>query len=146
MLLPSLSSGRKLAEKISAYFYRINGGYHFEIVAEKEQKIYDREPEAATITGLALFLGFNSRQEFEDYEQTGKWGDTLKKARLQVEAIYEQKLHQPSPSGAIFALKNLGWGEKSEDKVSIYQTSQNIRVEIVETGLKLVSSENDVEM
>ena len=79
-----------------------------------------------TITGLALELGFCSRQSFYDYEEKENFSYTIKKARLHIERAYEKKLSGKEVGGAIFALKNLGWKDKSE----IEQTVKNIPVEI----------------
>jgi len=68
----------------------------------------------ATITGLALFLGFESRQSFYKYEKDGEFCYTIKKARLRIESVYEQNLHSGNPSGSIFALKNFGWKDTQE--------------------------------
>jgi hypothetical protein len=67
-----------------------------------------------TITGLCIFLGFESRQSFYDYEKKPEFSYIIKKARLYVERYYEQGLQFPSPTGSIFALKNMGWFDKSE--------------------------------
>lgn len=66
--------------------------------------------EKATITGLALFLGFCSRGTLNEYAKKDKFSDIIKRAMLTVENSYEQ-------SGGtidIFALKNMGWSDKSE--------------------------------
>jgi hypothetical protein len=55
-----------------------------------------------TITGLALALGFESRQSFYDYEKDGEFSYTIKKLRLTIEAGYESKLHENGCTGAIF--------------------------------------------
>lgn len=67
-----------------------------------------------TITGLALYLGFESRQSFYDYEKREDFSYIIKKARLQVESSYEKRLDNRNPTGAIFALKNMGWKDKHE--------------------------------
>jgi len=67
-----------------------------------------------TITGLALSLGFCSRQSFYDYEEKPEFTYTIKKARLHIENAYERKLSGKEVGGAIFALKNLGWKDKTE--------------------------------
>lgn len=67
-----------------------------------------------TITGLALSLGFESRQSFYKYELDGEFCYTIKRARLQIECIYEQNLHSNNATNSIFALKNFGWTDKSE--------------------------------
>jgi hypothetical protein len=72
--------------------------------------------EYPTVSGLALHLGFTSRQSFYDYEKYELFSDIIKKARLRIESVYEQKLHYKNPAGAIFALKNFGWVDKQEIK------------------------------
>jgi hypothetical protein len=141
MLTPVFKTARKLANKVDAYFRFIEGEYRVETKSGKEQRIYSREPEPATITGLALFIGFNSRQELEDYEQNAEFGYVVKRSRLRVEALYEKKLHQQSPSGAVFALKNLGWKEKSEDRPSNENRTGGIKIEIVDSGPKTAENE-----
>lgn len=68
-----------------------------------------------TITGLALFLGFASRQSIYDYEKDGRFSYIIKRARLKVEVNYEEMLQLNTvASGPIFALKNMGWTDKTE--------------------------------
>jgi hypothetical protein len=92
-----------------------------------------------TITGLALALGFESRQSFYDYEKNGDFSYTIKSARLIVENEYEKDLKQgnQSPAAAIFALKNVGnWTDKQE-------IEQKSEVEITDnTKLKEYSTED----
>lgn len=73
-----------------------------------------REPEVSTITGLALYIGFESRQSFYDYEKNGEFSYCIKRARLRIETEYEKRLQGNNPAGAIFALKNFGWSDKQE--------------------------------
>lgn len=68
-----------------------------------------------TITGLCLFLGFESRQSFYDYEKNGKFSYIIKRARLMIENGYEsQAMDSKTPTFQIFALKNMGWSDKTE--------------------------------
>jgi hypothetical protein len=67
-----------------------------------------------TITGLAYFLGFADRQSLNDYEERPEYSFIIKRARTRVEMAYELKLSGQSVTGAIFALKNMGWKDKSE--------------------------------
>jgi hypothetical protein len=138
--------------RIAKYFSFIQGEYHIEKVPAKgskdntdfiDQKVWDREPEPATLSGLALALGFISIAELEAYERDGKFAHIIKKARLKVEAEYEKRLHYQSATGAIFFLKNLGWTEKSDDSL-LKEIPKTIKIEIVNSGPKLVSSEKDV--
>ena len=68
----------------------------------------------ATITGLAIALGFCSRQSMYDYEKKPDFTYTIKTARLKVENSYEQHLFGKAAGGAIFGLKNMGWTDKQE--------------------------------
>lgn len=80
---------------------------------------FEQEQETPTLSGLALALGFESRQSMYDYEKKGDaFSYTIKRARLQVECIYEKRLYSNSPAGAIFALKNLGWSDRVQQEIS----------------------------
>ena len=83
---------------------------------EMQEKIdeYFNTSSVFTISGLAYFLGFESRQSFYDYEQREAFSYTVKRARTRIEVNYEEKLQGTTPTGSIFALKNLGWKDKSE--------------------------------
>jgi hypothetical protein len=74
-----------------------------------------------TITGLALHLGFESRQSIYDYEKNGLFSYTIKKARLRVENFYENELLGDHTAGAIFALKNFGWADNQNMNVKYEQ-------------------------
>ena len=142
------ASADELNSLITQYFEHIKGLYHDEDKPGKtassktaKQKICDREPEPATFAGLALFLGFNSRQALENYEAKGKFAALLKVARLRIEASYEKKLHNQSSSGAIFALKSMGWHERTDANEPGNTT---LKIEIIQTGPQLAASEKEV--
>jgi hypothetical protein len=67
-----------------------------------------------TITGLAYFLGFADRQSLNDYQERPEYSFIIKRARARVEMAYEEKLSGQNVTGAIFALKNMGWKDKTE--------------------------------
>jgi hypothetical protein len=90
---PKYSSPEELEIKCSEYF-------------EHCQK----EKQKATITGLALFLGFCSRQSIYDYKENKEYSYVLKRATLAVENSYETN----GTAFDIFALKNMGWKDKTE--------------------------------
>lgn len=98
----------EMQKAIDAYFANppmktvVSGGYEIDIPVP-------------TVTGLALHLGFESRQSFYDYEKREKFSYTVKRARLKIENEYEIQLRTSSaPTGAIFGLKNMGWADKTE--------------------------------
>ena len=70
--------------------------------------------EPVTWTGLALYLGFSSRQSIDEYQKYEGFSDSVKRAKSLVEWHYEMRLCGSSPTGAIFALKNFGWVDKQE--------------------------------
>ena len=67
-----------------------------------------------TWTGLALALGFSSRQSIDEYLGYDGFSDSVKRAKLYVENGYEEMLADGKPVGAIFALKNMGWRDRQE--------------------------------
>ena len=76
---------------------------------------YFESTEKYTVTGLALHLGFSSRQSLINYEgYSEEFFDAIKRAKLRVEVYYEERLVENNPAGAIFALKNFGWNDKRE--------------------------------
>jgi len=72
----------------------------------------DKEP--TTITGLALALGFSTRKSLLDYSEKVEFVNIIKKAKLKVECEYEKRLSGNSPTGAIFALKNMEWKDSQQ--------------------------------
>jgi len=72
---------------------------------------YFAEEDAPTITGLALYLGFADRQSLYDYQKREEFSGIVKRARLRVEHAYEKRLGASNPTGAIFALKQMGWSD-----------------------------------
>lgn len=139
---PVFSTPEEMISKVEEYFLYIQGETkEVELPKEKPEdetkyeKVVIRYPEPPTITGVALFLGFESRQSFYDYEKRPEFSYIVKKARLIVENGYEKRLGNQSPTGAIFALKNMGWKDKVEtgitDKdgndVTIFQIPDNGR-------------------
>ena len=114
---------------------------YFENDAEEIDKIIGAGPTARvvrvkmpTITGLCESLGFCSRQTFYDYEKEPGYKDTVKKARQRIERMYEQILIGGSvPTGAIFALKNLGWIDKTEQTIN--QTIKEVKVSVSDSNV-----------
>lgn len=71
-----------------------------------------------TVTGLAMWLGFCDRQSLYDYEKREGYSCIIKEARLAVENDYELSLRSPSVTGAIFALKNMGWKDHNRTELT----------------------------
>lgn len=105
---PIFNSPKELQKKIDAYF---NGGANERIIVVGLGTI---KVPCYTICGLAYYLGFVSRQSLSDYEAKVEFTDIIKKARLRIEMAYEERLSESACTGAIFALKNMEWKDKSE--------------------------------
>lgn len=70
---------------------------------------WKRYPEKPTITGLALHLGFSSKTTLYQYAKKPEFAYSIKRALSFVEKHYETQLNERAATGAIFALKNMGW-------------------------------------
>lgn len=81
-------------------------------------KTCDAEKKPYSITRLAYALGFESRQSFYDYEKKPEFSYIIKRSRLLVESGYEDGLRENNCTGSIFALKNMGWKDKTETELS----------------------------
>lgn len=116
-------NAKELEKKVDEYF---KWGY-------RKKKMYtadgtEYEVPAITITDLAIFLWFESRQSIYDYASKWDFSYIIKRATLFVEREYEEKLSWNSPTGPIFALKNMGWKDKTEVEQTVkdYTFDSNI--------------------
>lgn len=106
------ASPEEMEAKIQEYFE--TGVKTRTVFVGKEGNKVAMEVKVPTITGLCLFLGFESRQSFFDYEKRDAFSYTIKKARTRIENEYEELLQWGNVTGAIFALKNLGWEDRTQ--------------------------------
>lgn len=110
-----------MQEKIDAYFAEC-AGY---VVEDKEGNpmldkygdvvVAGRKP--LTITGLALALGFTSRQALLNYQAKEEFVDTITRAKTRIEQYAEERLYdKDGANGAKFSLANnfKGWAEKQQ--------------------------------
>lgn len=111
-----------LAKEVDAYYEYIQGEFEEQEMEYKspktgrvkkvKQRVCIREAEPATITGLTLYLGFSSMDALDDYsKRTPEFSEVVKRAKLRVVNRYERNLSGNSPTGSIFALKNMGWND-----------------------------------
>jgi hypothetical protein len=105
-------SVEELQKKIDEYFESC-----FEVDPETGKKT---QVKPFTITGLALALD-TTRETLMDvenghgpYSGSSGFSDAIKRAKLRCQNYAEEKLFSHSPTGAIFALKNYGWSDKTE--------------------------------
>ena len=75
----------------------------------------ENENEKPTMSGLAWFMGFSSRQSLWEYRKKEGFEYIANRIALFVEKGYEQQMAQGRGDGGIvFALKNFGWTDKQE--------------------------------
>lgn len=63
-------------------------------------------------TGIALFLGFNSRNSLDEYANYDGFSGSVKRAKMFVEQAYELRLVKQGRAADMFALKNFKWSDK----------------------------------
>ena len=79
--------------------------------------VYFDEAVPPTVTGLALHLGFDSREGLLYYEsEKPEFLSTIKRAKSRIAEFLEQQLYRPATvTGIIFNLKNnFGWKDQVE--------------------------------
>ena len=106
----------EMQKRIDAYFDECDGELLTDpsgkpILTKWGQQIYiGKKP--YTITGLALAIGFKSRQALLNYQGKEEFHDTILRAKARVEEYAESRLYdKDGSSGAQFNLKNnfKGW-------------------------------------
>ena len=87
----------------------------FEYGAIEYMKSLEESGNKPTITGLALHLGFASKQSVYDYRKREGYEHVAARAVTMIENSYEQQLaNGRGDGGVVFALKNFGWTDKQE--------------------------------
>jgi hypothetical protein len=79
----------------------------------------EEKGEKPTITGLTFFLGFADKTTLYDYRDRPEFSHPIKRSLLRVEASYEKGLRENNVAGVIFALKNMGWKDKTETDMNL---------------------------
>lgn len=135
---PKFESAEQMQELIDAYFKECDGKPLLDEngtpMRNKYGKIIKDDRRPYTITGLALALGFNSRQALLNYEGKEEFNDTIRRAKARVERYAEERLYdKDGANGAKFSLTNnfKGWSEKQQIEGSI-NTKQEITIELVD--------------
>lgn len=132
---PKYKSKEEIQEKIEAYFKECEG----EPLVIDGVPVLDKYGEAVivgkrplTITGLALALGFNSRQSLLNYQDKDEFMDTITRAKAKVEQYAEERLYdKDGANGAKFSLANNfeGWREKQQIEAEV-NSEVNITIEL----------------
>jgi len=71
-----------------------------------------------SVTGLALYLGFADKTTLYEYRDRPEFSYPIKRALTMIERYHEEGLDGNSVAGRIFALKNMGWKDKTETELS----------------------------
>jgi hypothetical protein len=86
------------------------GEAYFEECRESESPIL--------ITGLALALGLSGREALGEYGRLEEYSYTVKALKSVCENFAEARIYGNNPAGAIFALKNYGWTDRTQQEIS----------------------------
>lgn len=118
---PKYKTANEMQKVIDAYFTECEGNI---VVDEEGHAITDKYGvpvkvgcRPLTITGLALALGFTSRQALLNYEAKDEFVDTITRAKAKVEQYAEERLFDKDGcNGAKFNLSNnfSGWSERQQ--------------------------------
>lgn len=84
----------------------------FDAAVDKYVSRCEFNQQPVTWTGMALALGFADRSGIDEYQKYEGFSYSVKRAKSFVALSYEQRLSGNAPTGAIFALKNMGWSDK----------------------------------
>ena len=133
---PMYNTKEEMQEKIDAYFKECEGT---PIVDDEGNVFRDKNgvpimkgAKPLTITGLALALGFNSRQALLNYQGKEEFYDTITRAKAVVEQYAEERLFdKDGANGAKFSLSNnfAGWREKQQIEADV-NGKMNINIEL----------------
>ena len=113
------TSAEEMDRKVDEYFKDCEGhpltDKNGEIVFDKYGNPVIVGAHPPTVTGLALWLGFKTRQSLLDYQALSpEFNDVITRAKLRCEEYAERRLYdRDGVNGAKFSLKNnfKGWSE-----------------------------------
>lgn len=121
---PMYKTVDEIEEKIEKYFKDCKG---YPLTDSKGKQMFNKfgspvfiDVHPPTVTGLALALGFTSRQALLNYQAKPEFVDTITRAKARVEQYAEERLFDRDGSnGAQFSLRNnfKGWDtdKKNDD-------------------------------
>ncbi len=119
---PKYTSREEIEKRIEAYFKKCEGSPLLDndgnVLTDKFGNPVIVGAKPPTVTGLALALGFNSRQALLNYQGKKEFNDTITRAKSYIEAYAEERLFdRDGVRGAQFSLINnfRGWKMQPED-------------------------------
>lgn len=131
---PTFTSSEEMQEKIDAYFAScepelLRDGDGTPMLNKNGEPVYvGGRP--MTIQGLALALGFTSRQSLLNYKAKREFVDTVTRARLRVEQYAAERLFdRDAQRGAQFTLA-YGFGYARDTEDSKNRETQGVKIEI----------------
>lgn len=140
---PKYKTKEEIEEKIKAYFKKCEGEIlkddNGKPVLNKWEKPVIINCRPPTVTGLALALGFTSRQALLNYQAKREFVDTITRAKTMIEAYTEERLFdRDGTSGAQFSLRNnfAGWNE--ETKTALDEEEQRARIKEIEARTEIL--------
>lgn len=135
---PRYKTVEEMQEKIDEYFESCKGNILYDAEGQPMRDkyglpiIYGAKP--LTITGLALALGFTSRQALLNYQAKKDFVDTVTRAKAIVEEYAESRLYdKDGANGAKFSLANNfdGWKEKQQIEADV-KNEVTINIELTD--------------
>ncbi len=147
--LPRYKTKEEIEEKIEAYFRSCEGEILLDengnAVTDKSGRPILTGQRPPTVTGLALALGFTSRQALLNYQAKPEFVDTITRAKSRVEAYTEERLFDRDGSnGAQFSLRNnfRGWNERQPSELDIEE--QKARIRQINTNTDLLKAKAEL--
>ena len=135
---PMYKTAAEMQKKIDEYFKSCEGHILTDSDGNPVLNKYGMpiivECKPLTITGLALALGFTSRQALLNYQAKPEFVDTVTRAKSRVEAYAEERLYdKDGANGAKFSLANNfdGWREKQQIEADV-KSEVTINIELVD--------------
>lgn len=74
---------------------------------------YFEENDEWTMAGLYLYLGIG-KSKYDRLRKKPEYKDAVDYAQAKLQDQYERQLMGGKPTGAIFALKNMGWSDQAK--------------------------------
>ena len=138
----------ELGNKIDEYFDQCKPVYlkdeEGHVITDKKGGYVLTNLNAPSLSGLALYLGYASRQSIYDNEKNDKFSYIIKRARSRVEEwIYQHSLDASVPAAVgIFILKQFGYTDKQEIEHSGGMTNKIDITRYTEEELKQLAELN----
>lgn len=137
-MTPRYKSAKKMQKVIDEYFKSCE---RTPILDEDGHAVTDKygspiflPSRPPTVTGLALALGFTSRQALLNYQEKDEFVDTITRAKSRCEMYAEERLFdKDGANGAKFSLANNfeGWKEKQQIEADVKNDTQ-IKIELID--------------